>query len=58
MDLNRKWYCSCSGKPVEMTFVEVAEEEPAEPACNRCGATPSSDPRKTVTYKDREDWDG
>lgn len=57
MDVTRKWFCRCSGKPVELPFVEVAEEEPVEPACSLCGATPSSDPRKTITFIDKEDWD-
>ena len=57
MDVNRKWFCSCSGKPVELPFVEIAEEEPVEPACSLCGATPSSDPKKTIKFQDFEEWE-
>ena len=58
MDVNRKWFCSCSGKPLELIFEQPAEEEDiGEPACLRCGATPSSDPKHTITFKDVEEWD-
>jgi len=57
MSIYRKYYCSCSGKPVELVPVETGEDEPGEAACRQCGATPSSDPRHTVTYRDIEDWD-
>lgn len=57
MNVDRKWFCRCSGKPVELPFVELTEEEPVEPACGLCGATPSSDPKKTVFYRDKEEWD-
>lgn len=59
MSVYRKWYCSCSGKPLELEYqsVPVEEGEAGEPACRRCGATPSSDPRKTVSYEDVENWD-
>ena len=56
MPLRRKWYCSCRGKPIELTAVEMAEDEPVEPVCQRCGASPSSDPRHTITYTDEEKW--
>lgn len=57
MTLIRKWYCNCKGKPLELVFVEPLEDEPGEPACRYCGATPSSDPRHTITFKDKEEWD-
>ena len=57
MDRARKWFCSCSGELVELPFVEVEEEEPQEPACGLCGATPSSDPKQTISYRDEEEWD-
>ena len=57
MDVERKWFCSCRGKRVELPFIEIAEEEPVEPICNLCGATPSSDPKKTISYLDKEDWE-
>ncbi len=56
MTVIRKWYCTCTGKPVELTYVETLEDEPAEPACESCGATPSSDPRHTVSFQDKEEW--
>jgi hypothetical protein len=56
MDVLRKWFCSCTGKPVELSFEIVPDEEPAEPVCPRCGASPSSDPRRTVAYQDQPDW--
>ncbi len=57
MDVFRKWYCTCTGKPIELAFEGPPEEEPAEPVCPRCGASPSSDPRRTVTYRDIPDWE-
>ena len=58
MSIYRKWYCTCSGKPVELPSApENVDDEPVEPACQHCGATPSSDPRKTVIYRDIEDWE-
>jgi len=57
MTVIRKWYCICSGKPVELEFVENLEDEPGEAICRRCGASPSSDPRRTIIYKDKEEWD-
>jgi hypothetical protein len=56
MDINRKWFCTCSGTPVELSFKET-EEEIGEPACERCGATPSSDPKHTVIYRDEKQWE-
>ena len=59
MTTYRKWYCTCSGKPVELDYeTEVlTEDEIGEPICRRCGATKSSDPKKTVVYRDIEDWE-
>lgn len=51
MDINRKWFCTCTGKPIELGFKET-EEELGEPACDRCGATPSSDPKHTIYFRD------
>lgn len=57
MSVTRKWYCTCRGEPVELPYLESLEDEPVEPTCPRCGASPSSDPRHTITFKDREEWD-
>jgi hypothetical protein len=58
MDVYRKWYCTCSGKPLELSYDHSEDEEDVgEPACERCGATPSSDPKRTISYKDVEEWD-
>jgi hypothetical protein len=57
MSIYRKWYCTCTGKPVELGSKELLEDEPLEPACEICGATPSSDPKKTIIYREIEDWD-
>ena len=56
MSMSRKWYCSCRGKPLELNIVVSGEDEPVEPTCQRCGASPSSDPRHTITYRDIESW--
>ena len=52
MDTIRKWYCSCRGEPLELIFEDPLEEEQGEPTCNRCGASPSSDPKKTISFRD------
>lgn len=57
MTISRKWYCSCRGKPAELSTLETAEDEPIEPTCQRCGASPSSDPKHTISFKDIESWD-
>jgi len=58
MDVSRKWYCSCTGKKIELRFEPgLDDEDIGEPTCERCGATPSSDPKKTLSYKDVEDWE-
>ena len=56
MSIYRKWYCSCRGKPLELNVVFSAEDEPVEPTCQRCGASPSSDPHHTLSFKDIESW--
>lgn len=56
MTVYRKWYCSCRGKPLELTALETGEDEPVEAVCERCGASPSSDPRHTISYRDVENW--
>jgi hypothetical protein len=35
----------------------MVEDEPLEPACRRCGATPSSDPKKTITFREVDTWE-
>ncbi|WP_027714795.1 hypothetical protein [Desulfuromonas sp. TF] len=60
MSVYRKWFCTCTDKPVELSYEELLEGEEgekAEPFCKRCGATPSSDPKRTVIYRDVEDWE-
>lgn len=58
MTIYRTWYCTCSGTPVEIApYPPVIEDEPDEPTCDRCGASPSSDPRRTVIYRDVESWE-
>ncbi len=58
MSIYRKWFCNCEGKPKELNYELVLEDEGGgEPYCERCGATPSSDPKHTVTYKDVEEYD-
>jgi hypothetical protein len=57
MSVYRKWYCTCKGLPVELVCEENFEEEGGEPFCQSCGATPSSDPKQTVLYRDIEDWE-
>ncbi|MDY0269012.1 hypothetical protein [Trichloromonas sp.] len=57
MGVKRKWFCTCSGTPLELEYplVPVSEDDPGEPVCRLCGASPSSDPRKTVYYEDVDD---
>lgn len=54
MIVERKWFCNCSGKERELVLVETTDDEAGEPACPRCGASPSSDPKRTVSYRDEE----
>jgi hypothetical protein len=42
------------GQPRELVVVEAGEDETLEAACPRCGATPSSDPKRTIGYRDEE----
>lgn len=55
MTIRRKWYCTCRGKPVELPIIEASEDDPGEPTCPRCGASVSSDPKRTIIYRDAED---
>lgn len=59
MSTYRKWYCKCSGKLVELDYSDTPQEEgeEVEPFCDRCGATPSSDPKRTISYQDVEEWE-
>ena len=58
MDVSRRWFCNCSGKKTELNFNPgLDDEDVGEPACEYCGATPSSDPKKTLLFTDEEDWE-
>jgi len=57
MTVHRQWYCNCSGKRRELVADPYIEEDSLEPACPRCGATPSSDPKHTLSFVDREDYE-
>ncbi|HEY5672804.1 MAG TPA: hypothetical protein VIR78_03795 [Malonomonas sp.] len=57
MTVHRKWLCHCSGKARELVSDPYVEEDSLEPTCPRCGATPSSDPKRTISYIDEEDHD-
>ena len=57
MTVYRRWYCSCRGKPAELDIVESLEDEPVEPTCQLCGASSSSDPKHTISYRDVEAWE-
>ncbi|MCW8860095.1 MAG: hypothetical protein OQK97_10420 [Deltaproteobacteria bacterium] len=50
----RQWFCSCQGSPRELVSDPFVEEDSLEPTCPRCGATPSSDPKHSITYIDHE----
>ena len=56
MSILRKWFCTCTGLPVELNYERTLdEEEGGEPYCENCGATPSSDPKRTITFRDEDD---
>ena len=59
MSTYRRWYCNCTGQPLELDYSAAPQEEgeEVEPFCDHCGATPSSDPKRTVSYEDEENWD-
>lgn len=43
---------------MELNYERVLEDETlGEPFCDRCGATPSSDPKHTITFRDEEDYE-
>ncbi len=56
MTVYRQWFCDCNGTLHELEPDAHLEEDAAEPACPRCGATPSSDPKHTIRYVDRENY--
>jgi len=56
MTVYRQWFCECGGLPRELVSDPYVEEDSLEPACPRCGATPSSDPKHTIRFSDREDY--
>ncbi|RMF47362.1 MAG: hypothetical protein D6751_02940 [Deltaproteobacteria bacterium] len=51
-DVERRYFCNCTGKPIELIPVETEEEEVFDLICQRCGASPSSDPKHTISYQD------
>ena len=55
MSTYRRWFCSCKGTPRELVVDPHVEDDSLEPTCPLCGATPSSDPKRTISYRDRED---
>ena len=57
MGVIRKWFCSCRGRLVEIDCEPIPDDEYGEPTCKRCGATPSMDPAKTISFKDVEEKD-
>lgn len=58
MSVYRRWFCNCTGKPVELIYDQVLDEEiPGEPVCERCGAGPSSDPKRTLSFRDEETFE-
>lgn len=57
MSVYRKWYCNCSGRPRELELDAHLEEETSDPVCAVCGASPSSDPKHTISFRDQEEWD-
>jgi len=56
MSHKRRWYCSCEGTLRELIVDQLVEDELLEPSCPLCGATPSSDPKHTISYTDEEDY--
>lgn len=57
MSIYRKWYCTCTGIPMEIGHQDEVEDEPGEPVCDKCGASPSVDPKQTITHRHVEDWE-
>lgn len=51
----KRWFCSCKGSPRELVADPYVEEDSLEPTCPLCGATPSSDPRHTLSFTEQED---
>lgn len=58
MSVYRRWFCNCTGKPVELSYDQILDEEiPGEPVCEHCGAGPSSDPKRTLSFRDEETFE-
>jgi hypothetical protein len=59
MEVFRKWLCVCTGKPIELIYDKptIEDDEVGEPSCLKCGATPSSDPRHTIIFRDEQQWE-
>lgn len=51
-DVERRYFCNCTGKPIELIPVETEEEGTLDLICQHCGASPSSDPKHTISFKD------
>ena len=53
----RSYYCSCSGTRIPLVYDPTFEEEPdevTEPHCPKCGASPSSDPKHVIGFRDQQ----
>jgi hypothetical protein len=57
MTVYRQWFCNCHGLPQQLDSEVLYDHEAIEPACKYCGATPSSDPKKMLSFRDQEEWD-
>jgi len=56
MTVYRQWFCNCTGVALELVSDPLIEEDSLEPTCPRCGASPSSDPKHTISFKDKDDY--
>ena len=57
MGVYRNWFCNCAGLPMELIYNDPGDEETGDPVCPQCGATPSADPKHTISFRDQEDWE-
>ncbi len=53
----RKWYCSCRGKPLELSTVETLKMNLWKRSVSDAARHPHLIPGHTISYRDVETWE-